>query len=184
MTPLFDTIEPTLAGVKHPVLFKSIVTSRRSLQRAGFTLIELIVVIGVLATLSGLSYLALFGRIQQVDVASTMTSLVADLRSQQIRAMTGEQTNGSGSYGVVIEGAQYVLFSGSYNSSDPTNTAITVSGVQLTTTFASENVVFSPGSGEIIGFGSSGNAITVTSVEGGSTKTIRLNRYGVVANEE
>lgn len=153
-------------------------------MRRGFTLIELIVVVGMLATLTGLSYLTLFGRIQKTDVTSIMVSLVADLRSQQVRAGSGEQVNGNGSYGVHIDNAQYVLFSGSYIANDPANTAIPVSGAQVSTTFPGSNVIFTPGSGEIPGFSSSANAITVTSIEGGSTRTIRLNRYGVVTNEE
>lgn len=154
-------------------------------MKTGFTLIELIVVLGMLATLSGLSYLTLFGRIQQTDVANTMTGLVADLRSQQVRAMNGEQTNGAGSYGVHLDTDHYVLFSGSaYSANDPGNTTFPARGAQLSTTFAGGNVVFSPGNGEIIGFVSNGNAMTVASTEGGAIKTVRLNRYGVVANEE
>lgn len=154
-------------------------------MRTGFTLIELIVVLGMLATLTGLSYLTLFGRIQQTDVASVMVSLVADLRSQQTSAMSGEQTNGSTSYGVHLDANQYVTFSGStYSANDPGNAAFPVSGAHLSTTFTGGDIVFSPGSGEITGFVSNGNAITVTSNEGGSSRTIRLNRYGVVANEE
>lgn len=153
-------------------------------MRKGFTLIELIVVLGMLATLTGLSYLTLFGRIQQTDVASVMVSLVADFRSQQVRAMSGEQANGSTSYGVHLDADQYVLFSGStYSPTDPGNTTFPVRGAQLSTTFPGGNIVFSPGSGEITGFSSNGNAVTVTSSEGGASKTIRLNRYGVVAGE-
>lgn len=155
------------------------------MKRRGFTLIELIVVLGVLSTLTGLSYLTLFGRIQQTDVTSVVVSLIADLRSQQVRAMSGEQTNGSGSYGAHLDTNQYVIFSGStYSANDPRNTAFPVSGAHLSTTFAGGHVVFSPGSGEITGFSPSANAITVTSVEGGSAKTIRLNRYGVVMSED
>lgn len=154
-------------------------------MKTGFTLIELIVVLGMLATLSGLSYLTLFGRIQQTDVANTTAGLVADLRSQQVRAMTGEQTNGTASYGVHLDGNQYVLFSGSaYDANDPNNSMFPVNGAQLSTTFVGGNIVFSPGNGDIVGFVPSGNAITVTSAEGGSIKTVRLNRYGVGANEE
>lgn len=154
-------------------------------MRKGFTLIELIVVVGMLATLTGLSYLTLFGRIQKTDVASVMVSLVADLRSQQVRAISGEQTNGSGSYGVHLDANQYVIFSGStYNANDPGNTAFPTSGAQLSTTFPGSNVIFTPGSGEIPGFSSSANAMTVTSTEGGSIKTVRLNQYGVVVSEE
>lgn len=150
----------------------------------GFTLIELIVVVGMLATLTGLSYLTLFGRIQKTDVTSIMAALTADLRSQQVRAGSGERVNGSGSYGVHIDDTQYVLFSGSYIANDPANTTIPVSDGHLSTTFSGSNIIFTPGNGEISGFSSSANAITVTSTEGGSTKTIRLNRYGVVTNEE
>lgn len=150
----------------------------------GFTLIELIVVLGMLATLTGLSYLTLFGRIQKTDVTSVMVSLIADLRAQQVRAMVGEQTNGSGSYGVHLDSAQYALFSGSYVANDHAHSVFPISGARLSTTFPGSNVLFSPGSGEITGFSSTGNAITVTSVEGGSTNTIRLNRYGVVMSEE
>ena len=153
-------------------------------MRKGFTLIELIVVVGILATLTGLSYLTLFGRIQKTDVTSVMASLVADLRSQQVRAMAGERGNGSGAYGIPLEDTQYVLFSGSYGTDDPTNTTIPVSGAHVSTTFPGNTVLFTPGNGEISGFSSTGNAIAVTSVEGGSTKTVRLNQYGVVTSEE
>ena len=153
-------------------------------MRMGFTLIELIVVLGMLATLTGLSYLTLFGRIQQADVSSAVVSLVADLRLQQVRAMSGEQTNGSTSYGVHLDANRYVIFSGStYSANDPGNTAFPANGAHLSTTFAGGNVIFTPGSGEISGFSSSANAITATSTEGGASKTIRLNRYGVVASE-
>jgi hypothetical protein len=116
-------------------------------------------------------------------VASATTSvdtLLADLRSQQLLAMVGG-TNSSGSvqpHGIYFQATDYTLFAdSSYNAGDTDNFVVQLTpGAQLTTTLPSAQVVFTEGTGEVAGFVSGSNTITLTS--GDISRTITINRFG------
>mgnify|MGYP001585673852 FL=1 len=152
----------------------------------GLTLIELIVVIGILSVLFAIGTVAV-SNIRVITSNSTSTSvIVSDFKTQQIKAMTGD-TEGRGTpdnYGVKILSDRYVLFHGTlYDPANADNFIVPIeSGYTLSSTFPNSFVLFAFESGELIGFVPNQNAVTLTNTSSGQSKTIQLNKYGTVTN--
>jgi type II secretory pathway pseudopilin PulG len=153
----------------------------------GITLIEVIIVIAILTTLFGL----VFGNILNVrsttTISTSVTTLIADLKNQQIKSMAGD-TEGRSSpdnYGIYISGPNYVLFHGQiYSASESANFDINAdTGYQFTTTFPGNQVIFASGSGEIVNFTENQNTISVINTRTNEQKTIYINQYGVIVAE-
>lgn len=149
-------------------------------QSAGFTLVELLVVLAITTMLFGLIGINL-GHPQ--TVASTTTSvdtLLADIRGQQLLAMVGGTGSGTSAqpHGIYLETSRYTLFAdSSYNAGDSDNFVVHLSpGAQLTTSFPDIQVVFSKGTGEVENFVDGSNTITIAN--GGVSRTITMNRFG------
>src|SRR3989344_9266975 len=79
-------------------------------KTSGFTLVELMVVMGIFALMLGFTSINLIRPQTQANLDTTVTTLVSDLKEQQIRAMTGD---GPSDYGVNFEPGRYTLFTGS-----------------------------------------------------------------------
>ena len=162
-------------------------TTKLKLQlNSGLTLIELLLVIGILAVLFSIGFVSL----ANINVISGNNSasvvLISDLKTQQIKAMTGD-TEGRGipdNYGVKILPSSYVLFHGlSYNASDTSNFSVPVdSGYILSTTFPNSTIIFASESGQLIGFVANQNTISLTSTPSGQVQTIEFNAYGTITN--
>jgi prepilin-type N-terminal cleavage/methylation domain-containing protein len=153
-------------------------------SQAGFTMVELLVVMALFATLITLTTVTLVRPQASASITKTANALVADIKAQQLRAMAGDSDSASSAqpYGIYVQGGQYTMFKGSaYSGADSDNFVIGAgSGITLSTTFASTQVVFAKGTGEVNSFNGSANTITVSSATSGQTKTITINRYGVV----
>ena len=93
-------------------------------KTAGMTLVELLVVIALVSILFGLSTIGIFSTQQKVVTSSFITTLIADLKQQQIKAMIGD-TEGRlthDSYGIYFESNRYILFHGTtYIPGEATN---------------------------------------------------------------
>ena len=153
--------------------------------RPGFTLIELILIMGLLATLVTLASVNLLSSQHQTSLNSTLTTLITDIKSQQLKAMSGD-TEGRGitdNYGVYFAATEYVLFHGSvYISGDPTNSVIPLdNSLQFSSTLPASSLIFAKGSGDIIGFTIGSDSVTLASPS--NSKTIHLNKYGVVTSQ-
>ena len=138
---------------------------------SGFTLIELMVSMGILLILFALTTINLTRLPSSASQSSSYDRLVSDLRGQQTKAMVGY---GAETYGVHFESASYTLFTRTYGTDNYTinlDPNITFTGV----TFPNSQVVFASGSGDVIG--ATGSASISNSVTG-EVKTLRLNRYG------
>lgn len=158
------------------------------MQRNGFTLIEVIVVLGVLATLMSFATINVLQLQRHTHVQTTITALATDLYEQRQRAMTGD-TQGrltSDSYGVYFQTSSYVLFHGSsYVASSPDNITVPIaSPIQMSaTTFSGSSVIFAKGSGEIIGYSSSANTVTFTNTSNSESVVVALNKYGTITSD-
>ncbi len=158
---------------------------KSSIRRLGFTFVETLVVISIMLTLLSLATMSVLGSQRSANLTEAVDIFIADLRSQQSKAMMGKTNNGivSPGYGVHIASNQYTLFSGiSYTQSDPTNTVIQFKTPVYANFigFPGQSIVFLSGSGEIAGYTQGANTVSLSESNSSVTKTIYINAYGVI----
>lgn len=152
----------------------------------GFTFIETVVIMGMVATLSGLVTLNVIASQHRASLTEAIDVFISDIHGQQTKAMTGARTVSGGStpgYGVHVEADRYVLFAGdSYDPNDPSNASVLFpSPIRASAIgFPGANYIFASASGEALGYVAGTAFVTLTNTENGQVNTIRLNRYGVV----
>ncbi len=154
----------------------------------GFTLIEVIVVLGVLATLMSVATINVLRLQRHTHIQTTITTLATDLYEQRQRAMTGDTQGRStqDSYGVHFETDRYVLFHGSsYSAASPDNVSIQIPDpIQMSsTTFPSSDVIFLKGSGQISGYSQTTNTVTLTNTTNSEAVTLVFNAYGTIISD-
>lgn len=142
-----------------------------------FTLIELIIVLGVVSTLLAFSAANYLAPQYSSSLETTTTTLVSDLRRQQLLAMTG--SSGGGEYGIYFDSGSYFLFPGSgYSPGDPANFQVTLNpGLTVGVGGGLPNpLIFLSGSGQI----ASGGTLTLSQEGSGVSRIFTLNTYGSV----
>lgn len=153
----------------------------------GVTLIELMIALSIFTLLTGLVTVNLSNIYSTSSFEAVSQVLMADLKSQQMKAMLGD-TEGRTSpdaYGVYFESNKYILFHGfSYVSSDPYNFPINLDGDLHFSTimFPSSSIIFSPLSGETLGYVNGADTVTLQDDSTGRQKIIQINRLGVISN--
>ncbi len=158
------------------------------MRNRGFTLIEVIVVLGVLATLMAFASINVLQLQRHTHVQTVVTTLATDLYEQRQKSMTGD-TQGratSDSYGIFFETDRYVLFHGtSYATASADNVAIAVpSPIQISgTSLPGSTIIFTKGSGEISGFSSGASSITLANTANTEQVTLTLNKYGTIISD-
>lgn len=156
-------------------------------RQQGISLIEVLVVSSILIVFLGFTWAGVLNLNRGTTINSTLTSVVSDIKLQQLRAMTGD-SNGSQNttdFGIYFGTNYYVLFEGAtYNSSAATNFRVNLdSDLQYSSiTLPNSHVVFAKGSGDIVGFTQGSNAVTLQELQSGKQKIIQFNRYGVIKN--
>ena len=153
--------------------------------KSGFTLVEISVVIGIVLTLTGLAVVNLSGAQRRSYLASTTSTLIADMKSQQSKAMSGETEGRSthDAYGIYFESSRYTLFHGSaYSAADPSNVVINLDNYIAfsSITFPQSMIIFASGSGELSSYTPGSNTITIRNTLNSEQKTVSLNRLGVI----
>lgn len=152
-------------------------------HRPGFTLVEILIILGILAILFTISSLNLSNTIPKNTLDNAVELLVADIKQQQLSALTGdtEGQSTSSDYGVFFTSGKYTLFRGSsYNANDSANYDIKLDDINSSTTASGSIIVFEKNSGLIKNFQPSGNTITLTHLNIGQTKTVSINKYGII----
>lgn len=149
-----------------------------TIQR-GFTLVELMVSIGILLILFALTTINITRLPSSTAQSSSYDRLVSDLRSQQTKAMVGSST----SYGVHFETTSYTIFTGlNYSPGDSSNFVVSLDPnlTFASITFPASQVVFLPGSGDVSGLtGGSTYSVSISnSSTGDPPKVIKINKYG------
>ena len=154
----------------------------------GFTIIEIIVVLGILATLLSIGYVRFTDIARRAPLSATVETVIADLRGQQTKAMSGYAGGGSAAddYGVYFDTNSYTLFKGPvYSALDSTNAKTLLPDyITCSSVLPDSSVVFTKGDGEVLNYSTSGNTITLTQTLSGEQKTITINRYGAVLSVE
>jgi type II secretory pathway pseudopilin PulG len=154
-------------------------------HKHAFVLIELIIVFGMLAGLIGLTTINIFGAQRKANLVGVTDTLITDIRTQQTKAMSAVSSGGiiPAGYGIRFENNRYILFQGlTYSISDTTNVIVpldprvTFSSIQ----FPNNLIVFASGSGEFIGWTNAASSVSAHQLDSGETKTIQVNRYGVI----
>ena len=143
-------------------------------MKSGFTFIELIIVMGVFALTIALFSLNYFSSTSKTSLGATEDLLIADLKSQQARAMSGEGQNGVQvtGWGIRLDNnSSYVMIPDNYTVTLPT-------GMSITTTFQGNTINFLRGSGEISSFMQNQDTLTLSFA--GDSRIIKLNQYGVI----
>lgn len=152
----------------------------------GITFIEVVVVVAIFLTLLALAVPNSLNFRSKAASSTIISSVVSDIKGQQIKAMTGD-TEGRGvpdTYSIYIQSDSYVLFHGqNYSQLESTNFTIPIdSQYQLETLFPENKIVFAEGTGEVVNFNPSQNSITVRETATGTRKTIYFNKYGTVTS--
>ena len=153
-------------------------------RAAGFTLVEVLVVMGLFAVAAGLTYINFIRPQNTVSLDGAVKTLMADIKAQQTKAMAGDSGSASSAqaHGIYVQSGQYTLFKGStYSVADTDNFVVQApTGVTFSTTLSGTQVVFTKGAGDVTSYSSSNNTITVSSGPTGVNKVITLNRYGAI----
>lgn len=152
-------------------------------MRNGISLIEVIVVIGVLLTLLAMASISFLPFRSKSGLDTTALTLISDIRSQQIKAMAGdtEGRQNPASYGIHFENDSYILFHGEdFIPGDPSNFNVPLGDLETESTLPSSQIIFASKSGEVNSFAVGQNTITIRDTVLNTAKTITVNRYGVV----
>ena len=158
-----------------------------SVSNRGFTFIEIIVVVGILATITGMAVANLSGFQRKSYLSAQLQTITADIKSQQLKAMNGD-TGGSSAhnaFGVHFSTNGYRLFHGaSYNAAEPSNAFVALDGniVIADVTFPGSQVVFASGSGELGSYTAGSASFTLRNTIDGAEKTVTINRYGAITS--
>lgn len=154
------------------------------MKQKGFTFIEIVIVMGIISMLFGFIVVNMTSVQKKTSLNSLVGTLISDINSQQVKAMTGFAENPPpGKYGIYFSQGSYTLFKGdSYAQNNPDNFIVPLdSTVKFTyINLPNSSIIFSQGSGEVTSFDPFKNQITL-SVTGGENKTLSINIYGSVS---
>ena len=150
-----------------------------------FALTELLLVMGIMGILLTLGTVSLFNLQRRTYLDSMVTTLVSDLRHEQLKSMLGYTAgeNDTASYGIRFESNRYILFRGNnYTPNDPHNFIVNLDGnIEITAvTLPDSQIIFEKGSGLIRNYLADSSSITLKSITSSEQKTIWLNKYGVI----
>lgn len=147
----------------------------------GFTLVELAVVTSIIVTLLGFITISLVRSQQTASLASVEEVLLADLKQQQLKAMTGD-TEGradADSYGIHFDQTKYTLFHGIYSPEDTSNSVTNLdSNIQFNN--SGFNIIFERITGEI----SQAAIVELKDNTNSKSKKIHMNMLGVITQVE
>lgn len=153
-------------------------------QKNGLTVVELLIVMGIIGVLSAFTTVNLLGLQHHASINSSVDSLVADLRAQQLKAMNGDTENVSPNVTGIYFGTntQYTLFRGlNYSAGNSNNFSVALDSVlRVTTTLPGSKIVFASVSGEVVNYALNQDTVTIRDSLSTEQKVIKFNRYGTI----
>lgn len=151
------------------------------MKRLGFTIIEVIVTMGIIAVLLALSSINLLGAKNKVSLNSSVNVFVTDVAQQQLKAMVGD-TEGRGgnpdNYGVYFDpdGTKYWLIHGA-GYGNPDDFAVSLGdNIVFSPIPVPATIIFNKGSGET----GSTSSITIKNTITNEKRIVSLNQYGII----
>lgn len=165
-------------------------TKRLSITtQKGFTFIELITVLAIVSVILSFAVLNLRQAQNQTSLNSLVPVVIADIKNQQVKAMTGFSQGGSAPshQGIYFSPQEYVLFQGTtYAVNDPKNFVVPLEENFRfeEITFPDSQLLFSPSSGEVTNFSSTNNTVTIRNINDNTIKRIVINQLGVITEVE
>lgn len=157
----------------------------RGKKLGGWTYTDLIVAMGILATLVGLTTMTILSSQYSTYQSTMLDNLAADMSLQQTRAMVGDAAAAgvNTAYGVYFQTSSYTLFKGnSYAAGNADNVTI---NLNPSFTFSSigvpgSQVIYASGSGEFANYAAGQDTVVLQNTGSTGTRTLRINRYGVL----
>ncbi|MFA6552960.1 MAG: GspH/FimT family pseudopilin [Patescibacteria group bacterium] len=142
-------------------------------RAGGFSLIELLIVIGVLVLVAGLS-IPFYQSFQvSSNLDNTTGEVTSALRRVQGMAMGSQQWS---PWGIHLESRRYILFAGAaYAAGDPTNEVFTIPQNITISTTTGTDIIFSRVKGETSNTGT----VTLRSSNNESS-TLTINSQGII----
>lgn len=152
-------------------------------ERAGFTLVELIMVLGIVAIIFSISLIGLSVFGPGDDLEGFYEVFITNLKQQQVYALTG-QTSGQGNngdYGIYIDDNKYVLFKGEgYDEENSSNFEIGSDDFLLSTTFPQSTIMFTKDGGVINDYTAGSNTISFEHLHDNKRIVVSLGEYGTI----
>jgi prepilin-type N-terminal cleavage/methylation domain-containing protein len=145
-------------------------------MKKGFTLVELLVSIGILIVLFSIVTINISPLPSNTLQNSNLDTLLADIKSQQTKAMSSDSSTG-----IHFENGSYTMFKGAtYIPGLTSNTIITLdSGIVFSNvTFPSSVIIFSAGSGDVSGYVAGSDSFILASSVTSKSNTVKINKYG------
>lgn len=157
-------------------------------HQAGFTLPELVVSIGIIMLLISLAAFSISRADLQADLNGKTLVLIADIKNQQVKAMSGETgaIGSLGDHGIYFGTNSYTTFRGSnYDPSNPTNFTVKFdSNLSFQNVrFQNSQIIFSKLSGEINNYDELNDTFSILNSPTNKLKTIEINKLGAIINE-
>lgn len=147
---------------------------------------ELIVVMAIVAILVSFIFVDILGSQRKASISSAVTLLISDLKLAQIRAMGGENggDDAASPSGIFFDTSSYTIFSGpTFQVTDENNVKVQLeSSLILTTNLAGEKLLFASGSGEVDGWATGADSVTIRNLTSNESRTMIINRFGVVTS--
>lgn len=158
----------------------------KQLARAGFTLVELMVVLAMFLIVFTLSNVSLSGMIAKHSTQEFAEVFMSDARRQQMRSISGEVSpEGNEAYGIKFADTNYILFSGTYVAENSNNITVSLpSDIEfIDVTFPNQEVLFEKLSGEVNNFNSNSDTISIRNTTTNQTSILTINQLGVFSLE-
>jgi prepilin-type N-terminal cleavage/methylation domain-containing protein len=155
------------------------------MRQRGFTIIELIVGMGVFLTLMAVAVVNLTRLPSSSAQSSGYDLLIADIKSQQTEAMVGA-LNGEiihNDYGIYFGDRTYTLIRGNtYDPLDSFNFVVNLDpNISITNiTFQNNVLIFEKGSGEVKNYSLGQDSLEVKNDQTGEVRLLRINKYGAI----
>lgn len=155
------------------------------MKQNGFTAIEMLLVTAIFAVLVALTSVNLYSFQHKTQSNMSLNTFIADIKQQQTKAMVGdtEGRNSNSTYGINFATTNYVLFHGTFSSTDSANfTVVLPNTLQVSTTFPNSQLIFAAGTGEIVGYASNSATVTLRDISNNSQRVMNFNKYGIITN--